>query len=432
VIVLNAGMIKAQSTAAVSIAKVLAGESLTAVLQDVWRDQPGMSSQQRGAIQDLSYGVLRHYGQLDALLKLLLNKPVWNKNLHCLLLVALYQLIYSKSASHAIVDSAVSASNDFNGNKAVRGLINAVLRNFVRSRATLLERATGSEIGRFSHPQWWIDKLRTQYPDQYQTILEASNFRAPMTLRINRRRVNSSEYQSLLREAGIEVRLSRNDAIELAQPFSVDKLPGFAEGLVSVQDMAAQMAGPLLDVHNGMRILDACAAPGGKTSHLLELADVELTAIDDDATRAALVTQNLARLGLSAHCIMQGNASQPEKWWDNRQFDRILADVPCSASGVTRRHPDIKWLRREDDIPRFASRQREILESLWGMLVKGGKLLYATCSIFAEENRLQVDQFLRQHSDAHLLPLPQGETIEGQLLPNAHHDGFYYALLGKT
>ncbi|HET7061472.1 MAG TPA: 16S rRNA (cytosine(967)-C(5))-methyltransferase RsmB [Nitrosospira sp.] len=425
-------MIKAQSTAAESIAKVLKGESLTAVLQDVWRDQPGMSGQQRGAIQDLSYGVLRHYGQLDALLKLLLNKPVWNKDLHCLLLVALYQLIYSKSASYAIVDSAVSASNDFNGNKAVRSLTNAVLRNFLRNRPTLLAEVAGSEIGRFSHPQWWIDKLRAQYPDQYQAILGAGNFRAPMTLRINRRRISSSEYQSLLREVGIEVRLSRDDAVELAQPISVDKLPGFAEGLVSVQDMAAQMAGRLLDVHEGMRVLDACAAPGGKTAHLLELADVELTAIDDDAIRAALVTQNLARLGLSAHCVMQGNASQSQKWWNDRQFDRILADVPCSASGVTRRHPDIKWLRREDDIPRFASRQREILESLWQMLIKGGKLLYATCSIFAEENRLQVDQFLHRHSDAHLLPLPEGETLEGQLLPNAHHDGFYYALLGKT
>jgi 16S rRNA (cytosine967-C5)-methyltransferase len=230
----------------------------------------------------------------------------------------------------------------------------------------------------------------------------------------------------------MEVRLSSDDMIELALPSPVSKLPGFAEGLVSVQDAAAQMAAPFLDVHDGMHVLDACAAPGGKSAHLLELAEVELTAIDEDAARMQLVGQNLARLGLTAHRIVNGDASHPDKWWDGRQFDRILADVPCSASGVTRRHPDIKWLRRENDVPRFAARQREILESLWGMLVKGGKLLYATCSIFAEENRGQIDQFLHRHSNAQLLPLPQPEMIEGQLLPDAHHDGFYYALLRKA
>ena len=230
----------------------------------------------------------------------------------------------------------------------------------------------------------------------------------------------------------MDARLLADDAIELAQPTPIDDLPGFAEGLVSVQDMAAQLAAPLLDVHDGMRVLDACAAPGGKSAHLLELAEIELTAVDDDAARAALVTQNLSRLGLSAHRVLQGNASQPEKWWDSQQFDCILADVPCSASGVTRRHPDIKWLRRENDIPQFAARQCEILESLWRLLIQGGKLLYATCSIFAEENGLQIDKFLRRHSDARLMPFHQPEMIEGQLLPNAHHDGFYYALLRKT
>jgi 16S rRNA (cytosine967-C5)-methyltransferase len=223
-----------------------------------------------------------------------------------------------------------------------------------------------------------------------------------------------------------------NDALELAQPAAVEKLPGFAEGLVSVQDMGAQLAAPMLDVRNGMRVLDACAAPGGKTAHLLELADVEVTALDVDAARVAMITQNLSRLGLSVSHVMRGDVLQPSKWWNGEYFDRILADVPCSASGVVRRHPDIKWLRRESDLFQFAGKQREILESLWRMLSRDGKLLYTTCSIFAEENRLQVDGFLRHHSDARLLPLPATETVEGQLLPNFHHDGFFYALLHKA
>ena len=425
-------MIKTQRIAAAAVGKVLAGASLTAVLHDVWRAHADLSDQQRGAIQDLSYGVLRFYGQLDTLLELLLNKPLWDENLRCLLLVGLYQLIYSKTAPHAIVDSAVSAAHDLNNNKVVRGLVNAILRKFIRERTTLLERAAQTEIGRYSHPQWWINRLHAQYPQHYQAILEASNLRPPMTLRVNRRKIDMAEYLELLNKNGMNARRLANDALELAQPAAVDKLPGFAEGLVSVQDMGAQLAAPMLDVRDGMRVLDACAAPGGKTAHLLELANVEVTALDVDAARVAMITQNLSRLGLSANRVMHGDVSQPSKWWDGEYFDRILADVPCSASGVVRRHPDIKWLRRESDLFQFAGKQREILDSLWRMLSRDGKLLYTTCSIFPEENRLQVDGFLRHHSDARLLPLPQAEIVEGQLLPNLHHDGFFYALLHKA
>ncbi len=234
----------------------------------------------------------------------------------------------------------------------------------------------------------------------------------------------------------MEAKLSGNavltGALELAQPVAVEKLPGFAEGLVSVQDEGAQMAAPLLDARGGMRVLDACAAPGGKSAHLLELAEVELTAIDNDIARVARIKQNFARLGLEAYRVIHGDASQPEAWWDGRQFDRILADVPCSASGVTRRHPDIKWLRRESDLPRFAVKQREILDVLWQILARGGKLLYVTCSVFAEENGLQVENFLRRHADARLLPLSRVDIIDGQLLPNSHHDGFFYALFHKA
>lgn len=438
-------MIKTQRLAAATVRKVLAGASLTAVLQNTWRNHSDLSDQQRGAIQDLSYGVLRFYGQLDALLGLLLNKPLKNPDLHCLLLVGLYQLEYSKTAPYAIVDSAVSASlgpygpkntKDIRSTKGVGGLVNAVLRNFMRKRATLLEQAAESEVGRYSHPQWWIDKLRAQYPYRYATILEDSNKRPPMSLRVNRRKINVTAYQNLLGQRGMVVRVPANDAakdaLELAQPAAVEKLPGFAEGLVSVQDLGAQMAAPLLDARDGMCVLDACAAPGGKSAHLLELANVELTSVDNDNARVARLIQNFTRLDLKPHRVIHGDASQPGEWWDGRQFDRILADVPCSASGVTRRHPDIKWLRRESDLLQFAVRQHQILDALWQLLISGGKLLYATCSLFAEENILQVENFLNRHKDARLLPLSQPEIIDGQLLPDSHHDGFFYALLEKA
>ena len=439
-------MIRTQQVAAATVSKVLAGASLTAVLQDAWRSHRGLSEQQRGAIQDLSYGVLRFYGQIDAVLGLLLNKPLKDPHLRCLLLVSLYQLEYSRTAPHAIVDNAVSAARGLNGNKDTRGpsstksrggLVNAVLRNFMRKRPTLLERAAESEVGGYSHPQWWIEKLRGQYPDCYTGILEASNERPPMSLRVNQRKIDTAAYYSLLVEHGMDAQLlSGSDgpigALELAQPVPVEKLPGFAAGLVSVQDAGAQFAALSLGVSHGMRILDACAAPGGKSAHILELANVELTAIDNDVIRVARLKQNFARLGLEPHRVIHGDASHPEEWWDGRQFDRILADVPCSASGVARRHPDIKWLRRETDLAQFAARQQEILAALWPILIRNGELLYVTCSIFEEENRLQVRKFLSSHEDARLLPLSWPALIEGQLLPNSHHDGFFYALLKKA
>lgn len=434
-IALNAGMIKTQHIATAVVSKVLAGASLTAVLQKTWRVHPALSGQQRGAIQDISYGVLRFYGQLDALLKLLLNKPLQHQDLRCLLLVGLYQLQYSKASPHAVVDHAVSAScslSDSKRGKEVSGLVNAVLRNFIRQRTALLAQADESEVGRHSHPQWWIDKLRMQYPHNYQAVLEADNQHPPMTLRINRRKIEVAEYQKQLYEYSMHAQLLWDDALILAQPVAVEKLPGFTEGLVSVQDAGAQLAAPLLDAHDGMRVLDACAAPGGKSAHLLELADVELTALDHDAARLSRVAQNLSRLELKAHSLVCGDAACPAGWWDNKPFDRILADVPCSASGVVRRHPDIKWLRRESDLFQFAASQQKILDVLWQTLARDGKLLYATCSVFAEENKLQVAEFLRHHPDASPLSFSGMEAIDGQLLPDFQHDGFFYTLLHKS
>lgn len=424
-------MLETQRLASRTVAATLAGRSLTQTLDALRLQHSDLSPQQRAAIRDLSYGTLRHYGRLQAVLGLLLRKPVTDEALRSLLLVALYQLCYSKAAAHAVVDHAVETAAAIK-KPAAKGLVNAVLRNFLRQREELLRRAeAGSDLARYSHPQWWIDKLRQQYPREWESILLAGNRHPPMTLRVNRRRESVAGYLALLQANGLAAQAVGKDGIMLAQPVAVEKLPGFSEGLVSVQDAGAQYAAQLLDVRDGMRVLDACAAPGGKTAHLLELADVELTALDCDAERLRKVEQNLLRLNFSARCVA-GDAGRPEQWWDGSEFERILADVPCSASGVVRRHPDSKWLRRETDIARFAEQQQRVLEALWRCLARGGKLLYATCSVFAEENNLQIASFLTRHADAALQALPGLSEQDKQLLPDEQHDGFYYALLAKA
>ena len=424
-------MIKTQLAAAAAVTKVLDGASLTGVLQEVWRTDPALSKQQKGAIQDLSYGVLRFYAQLEAILGFLLKKSLRDKCLHHLLLVSLYQLQHSKTLSHTVVDQAVSASRSLVHGKGMQGLVNAVLRSFIRQRESLLKQAAEEEVGRYSYPQWWINKLRGQYPQNFQAILEAGNKRPPMTLRVNQRKISVEAYRKLLAEKAMQAELLWSGAIQLTQPVMVENLPGFSEGWVTVQDAGAQLAAPFLDVHDGMRVLDACAAPGGKSTHLLELADVSLTLLDHDSVRLAQVQQNLKRLHMTAERLVCGDASNPDEWWDGRPFDRILADVPCSASGVVCRHPDIKWLRRERDLVKFAASQQAILNALWKILGKNGKLLYVTCSIFAEENTMQIEKFLKHHPDACPLPLSGAAMIDGQLLPDTQHDGFFYTLLHK-
>ncbi|SFP87783.1 16S rRNA (cytosine967-C5)-methyltransferase [Nitrosomonas cryotolerans] len=425
-------MIKTQRIAASVVEKVLAGASLTAVLQALWQLYPALSSQQRGAIQDLSYGVLRFYGQLDALLGLLLKKSLQDRKLYFLLLVSLYQLEYSKTPSHAVVDHAVSASRFLGGSKRIPGLVNAILRNFIRQHECLLQQVDGNDVGRYSHPQWWIDKLRTQYPHDFQAILAANNKRPPMTLRVNQRKISVADYQALLDKKEMKTQLLWCSALQLVQPVNVKELPGFSEGWVSVQDAGAQLAAPFLNIQDGMRVLDACAAPGGKSTHLLELGQVALTVLDNDATRLARVAQNLERSRVKAARLICGDAAYPAQWWDGKPFDRILADVPCSASGVVCRHPDIKWLRRERDLAQFVVTQQKILNALWLILARGGQLLYVTCSVFAEENQCQMEKFLCHHSNAQALSLSGMSIMNGQLLPNMYHDGFFYTLLHKT
>jgi 16S rRNA (cytosine967-C5)-methyltransferase len=427
-------MEEAQRLASTVVSQVLAGRSLDSALAELWREHPSLSAQQRGQVQDLCFGALRFHGYLEALLDALVDKPVREEKLACLMRVALYQLEFTRAAAHAVVDQAVLACARL-GRGSAKGLINAVLRSFLRRSAELRARARRNDVGRFSYPRWWIDKLRQQYPRQHARILDAGNQRPPMTLRVNRMRCTQSAYLAQLQAREILAEPLGEYAVLLARPRPVAELPGFAEGIVSVQDAAAQRAAPLLDLATGQRVLDACAAPGGKTAHMLEMADVELTAVDEDATRLERLRANLRRVGLSAK-VVQGDALEPGTWWDGDPFERILADVPCSASGVVRRHPDIKWLRRPSDIARFADVQERMLAALWRLLGSGGKLLYATCSVFHEENHIQVERFLDRHRDARRLPLP-GEDANrqehaGQILPDERHDGFFYALLQKN
>lgn len=423
-------MVRIQRLAAFILGQVLAGRSLTEALAETCRRHPRLAAQERAAVQDASYGTLRFYGQLGAVLDWLLKKPLHDDALRFLLLVALYQLNYTKTAPYAVVDHAVTAA-EMLGKGAAKGLVNAVLRNFLRQRDNALAKAAQTEVGRYSHPQWWIDRVKRQYPHESEAIMQANNQHPPMTLRVNRRKLSTPAYLALLLEEGIAALPLEGTAIMLARPLPVDKLPGFAAGLVSVQDAGAQQAAQLLDACNDMRVLDACAAPGGKTAHLLESAQLKLTAVDSDPARLARITENLARLGLEAR-VVRGDAAEPATWWDAEPFDRILADVPCSASGVVRRHPDIKWLRRDADLAKLAREQRRILDGLWQLLARDGKLLYATCSVFAEENQSVIQSFVSRHADAQPVSVTGRDPLGWQLLPDAQHDGFYYALLQKA
>ncbi|HWU82725.1 MAG TPA: 16S rRNA (cytosine(967)-C(5))-methyltransferase RsmB [Methylophilaceae bacterium] len=420
-------MYLSQQIAADVVTQVLGGRNLTATLETVFRQQSRLTPQQRAVAQDLSYGVLRFYGELQALLKPLLQKPLSEPRLHSLLLVALYQLNHDRAATHTVVDQAVKAASQFRMVWA-RGLVNGVLRNFLRQQATLKQAIVADEVARYSYPQWWIDKIRTQYPKQWAAILDAGNQHPPMTLRVNQTRSTPQAYLQRLQAEGIVARRAGQQAVILDRPLPVDKIPGFLDGAVSVQDAGAQHAARLLDPQVDMRVLDACCAPGGKTGHLLELADMDLLAIDSESARLQRTQSNLDRLGRQAKLLV-ADAGRPDEWWDGKPFDRILADVPCTASGIVRRHVDIKWLRRPEDIASFAAQQARLLHGLWQLLAKGGKLLYATCSIFHEENQHQIEKFLEVTPEATQLPLT--DLHDGQLLPCTDHDGFFYALLRK-
>ncbi|MDR1423603.1 MAG: 16S rRNA (cytosine(967)-C(5))-methyltransferase RsmB [Azoarcus sp.] len=403
------------------------GKNLTAHYELLQQENPAWPNNVRGAIRDLAWNALRHYGRGDLTLSHFLSKPLPNP-VHALLLVAVDRLERCPEQSHTLVDQAVIAVATFA--PGLKGVVNAVLRNILRKQDELSRLRAENPVACHAYPAWWIERIRRQYENDWENILAAGNRYPPMSLRVNRRQNSIETYLAELESAGISARRLANDALLLKHPLPVSKLPGFSAGRVSVQDAGAQWAARWLAPRNGERVLDACAAPGGKSAHLLELADIHLTALELDPARSTQIRATMNRLGLQAN-ITTADCRVLDSWWDKQPYDRILADVPCSASGVVRRHPDIKWLRRESDIAGFVAQQATILQALWRTLVPGGILLYATCSVFNEENQLQIERFLAGHPDAELSVQENGEQPPHPLLPNNDHDGFYYARLRK-
>lgn len=428
-------------------AVLLDGYSLTATLANL-RAASASDSRDLATAQNLAYGVLRQAGRLRFFLARLTQRPVQPDALNGHLLVGLYELDAGLSPAYAAVNETVDvAARRF---PRARAFVNAVLRNFQRSRESLQRAAQDNPEARWNFPIWWLQRLQAEYPDDWEAIVTTLNTRPPMTLRLNRRQTTLVDYRATLDAAGLAYRELGASALILTNPLPVAELPGFrasaddatgAAGLVSVQDFGAQQAAPLLDASSGMRVLDACAAPGGKTSHLLECADLDLVALDNDAGRLRRVQENLDRLGLSGLPgarirLFAEDAGKPSLWWDKQPFDRILLDAPCTASGVVRRHPDGKWLKRAEDLQHLTREQSRLLEALWPLLKPGGTMLYATCSLFKAENTDQVTAFLARHPDARLEPVAlsgaHSGRIDGQIMPSLDTDGFFYARLHKT
>lgn len=390
----------------------------------------------RALLQQLCFGVLRDLPRFDHLSRQLLEKPLARdaRPIHFLLLVGLWQLRDSRIPAHAAVAATVAAAALMRA-PGLKGLVNAVLRRYQREQAELEQQAV-SEVIASAHPSWLLKRLQRAYPEQWPQIVAANNNQPPIWLRPNQRQLSPAAYSELLERAGIDHQPPTDfGAIALNGGMAVDQLPGFSDGAVFIQDGAAQLAAIYLDPQPGERILDACAAPGGKTSHLLELQPelAEVVALDCDEGRLDRVEENLQRLRLHA-TIRCGDGRHPEQWWDGQPFDRILVDAPCTATGVIRRHPEIKWLRRDSDVAPLVETQRQLLDALWPLLKAGGTLLYATCSLLPEENSEQIAAFLERHADARLLPLPgQPQTSWRQRLPGDEGmDGFFYGLLGKA
>ena len=401
----------------------------------------GIDDPREGALaRELAFGAFRWLPRLDAILSQLMGRPLKRKDIdvRAILLIGLYQILFTRVPAHAAVSESVALSRRI-GKPWSEGLVNAVLRRFQRESAGILEAIGNNEAANYAHPVWFIRAVRRAWPDAWQRILEAGNAQAPMTLRVNARASTRAAYLARLDAAGIAAETApyASHGLTLQRPIEVSALPGFADGVVSVQDAAAQLAAPLLQVKPGQLVLDACAAPGGKAAHLLESEPdlANLVALEKDARRLPLLKSTLDRLGLSCR-VIHGDAACPQCWWDGTPFDRILLDAPCTASGVIRRHPDIKYHRRQSDVEALVMVQRGLLEALWPLLAQGGLVLYATCSILPQENQQQVLEFVESRSDAAPCPMESewGRAADPgrQILPGDHGmDGFYYALLTK-
>jgi 16S rRNA (cytosine967-C5)-methyltransferase len=417
------------------------GQSMTPALDDV-------DAVLRPGVQALAFHALRWLGRAEALRQQLAKRPP-PPEADALLCVALALCCTQEGdtpyTAHTLVDQAVEAAKRSEATRHQASFINGCLRRFLREQPELMALSDKSPQAVWNHPQWWIDRVRKDHPGQWQAILQANNSQAPLILRINARKTTQADYLHALALAGVSADPVGEHGVILASARPVASLPGFAQGHFSVQDAAAQLAAPLLleglaasrEGNVRLNILDACAAPGGKTAHLLELADADVTALDIDARRCERIAQNLQRLGLQARTLV-GDAGRPADWWDGRLYDGILLDAPCTASGIVRRHPDVRWLRRPTDIAQLAGIQAHLLATLWPLLKPGGRLVYCTCSVFKAEGEQQVNLFAARHTDAIVMPspghlLPQGRVELGSLPDNGlrEHDGFYYARLEK-
>jgi 16S rRNA (cytosine967-C5)-methyltransferase len=423
-----------RALAAQTLLAVEQGQSLSQALPDA---QARLDINERPALQALCYGCCRWFHRLDAEIRQRLNKPLRrnDRSIHLLILVGLFQLRFSQHPAYAVINESVEACKAL-GKPQLGGLVNGVLRAAEREG----EPANEAPSARYSHPDWMIEKLRHNWPEHWQAILEANNAQAPMTLRVNARRMSRETYLDELAKAGLQGSPTRFApyGIQLATPVPVDQLPWFADGVVSVQDEAAQLCTTLLDLAPDQRVLDACAAPGGKTCAILESEAglTEVVAIDESAERLPRIQENLDRLDLNA-TLLEADAGAIDQWWDGQPFDRILLDVPCSATGVIRRHPDIKLLRRETDITPLAGIQLGLLEQCWQTLNPGGRLVYATCSVFPQENHRIIRRFLKAQEDARLVEPDVSWGVDTgagrQLFPDAaSHDGFFYAVLERA
>lgn len=427
-----------RAVAALALAKVLGeGKSLAHVLP---LHTPMLADKDRALLQELCFGVCRYAQRFERLSRKLLSKPLKarDQDVQALLYLGIYQLQYTRIPDHAAIGETVQAAKELRKAWAT-SLLNGVLRNFQRSQEQLATDNQNDPVYRFSHPNWLLNRFNTDWPEHWQALTEANNRPPPLTLRVNQRKTDRSQYLQRLKDADIAAQATdySDCGVQLTQAVAIDRLPEFANGWASVQDEAAQLAPTLLDLAPGQRVLDACCAPGGKTCHILESAPEldELVALDADAVRMQRVQQNLDRLGLQA-TLKVADASAVDQWWDQRPFDRILLDAPCSATGVIRRHPDIKLLRRAEDIDQLAVLQQRLLTALWPTLKVGGRIVYATCSVLKAENEQIVEQFVRHTKDAHSLAISASWGLERpygrQLLPQADGpDGFYYAILEK-
>jgi len=398
------------------------------------------NTRDQALLQELCFGVVRWWWRFDAMINQLIDKPLKAKDsdVKHLLMLGFYQLSEMRIPDHAAVAETVDACGDLNKPWAKK-LVNAVLRNFQRKADSIATALADNTQFQYSHPQWLFDAFRKAWPNDWLQIIEANNQKPPMVLRVNLQKKQRVQYQQALTEVGLSSRefVFNTSGLVLDKPVSVEQLPGFNEGWVSVQDGAAQLAAGLLELDNVRRVLDVCAAPGGKAAHILESAPgiEKLMALDIDPARLSKVHETLKRLGLHA-TLLQGDAQHPEKWWDKQAFDRILLDAPCSATGVIRRHPDIKQLRRATDISQLVTLQAHILNAVWPLLGSGGMLLYVTCSILPEENELQIGKFVEQHSDVRVINIESDWGMQQhygrQILPGQQGmDGFYYACLQK-